>query len=360
MFQSLLYKELSLDQVRYSLVWEDCSLLEKSWTVSPTDRILSIASSGCNCLNLALKNPQEIIAIDMNSFQLDLLQLKIQLISDLEYKDFIRVLNFEGKPAVDQSYINSLPLNEDSKRKLLAALPQLQEGLLSFGRLEQYFKIFRHQYLFKIWDEETRKNLKNAKTSEEQLKIIKGANFSQLEKAVEQFFSIQGLAKGRSEAQLKYVTVTNSGALFFQQFLQLIQKQLIGENFYLNFFIFGEAPKEPKYWLPYLQEKNFPALNQAVKKIKLVESDIETYLQKEQGFNFCNLSDIFEYMPTEHSEKLFNLLNQKLSKGGRIGYWTLLVDRQTKQMKKLETLSSDLAKQDRLFFYSSYNVYERT
>ncbi len=359
MFQSLLYKELSLDQVRYSLVWEDSSLLEKSWTVTPTDRILSIASSGCNCLNLALRNPHSITAIDMNSYQLDLLQLKIQLISELDYQDFIKVLNFQSQAPINQSYLETLPLNEDSKKKLLGALPKLQEGLLSFGRLEQYFKLFRHQYLFKIWDEQTRERLKNSKSVDEQVKTIKGANFSKLETAVEQFFSLEGLAKGRSEAQIKYVTVANSGALFFRQFLQLIQKQLIAENFYLNFFLFGEAPKQNQHWMPYLQEKNYSSLKQAVKKIKLVESDIETFLQKEQDFNFCNLSDIFEYMSIEHSEKLFNLLNQKLSPGGRIGYWTLLVDRKTKQLKKLQPLSDELAKQDRLFFYSSYNVYEK-
>lgn len=359
MFQSLLYKELSLDQVRYSLVWEDCSLLEKSWTVKPTDRILSIASSGCNCLNLALRNPQEIIAIDMNSYQLDLLQLKIQLILQLNYQDFIKVLGFQSREPIDKAYLETLPINADTKQRLIQSLPQLQEGLLTFGRLEQYFKMFRQQYLFKIWDEETRNKLKSVKTVEEQLQIIKSTNYAQLETAVEQFFSLQGLAKGRSEAQLKFVTVKNSGALFFQQFLQMVQRQLIRENFYFNMFIFGEAPKEDKHWLPYLQEENFLALKQAVKKITLVEADIESYLQKDQGFHFCNLSDIFEYMSTEHSEKLFSLLNEKMALGGRIGYWTLLVDRQTAKMKKIEPLSSELARQDRLFFYSSYNVYEK-
>ena len=75
------------------------------------------------------------------------------------------------------------------------------------------------------------------------------------------------------------------------------------------------------------------------------------------------LSDIFEYMSATAADNLFQLLAQSMAPGSRIAYWLLYVPRYPpsaleNQLEHLSQLSTDLHKQDRVFFYSNFEVFE--
>ena len=77
-----------------------------------------------------------------------------------------------------------------------------------------------------------------------------------------------------------------------------------------------------------------------------------------------NFSDMFEYSSKEAADALFEALANHFAPGGRIAYWNLLVPRappsrlKTK-LVRLKELSEKLHAKDRVFFYSSFNVFEK-
>jgi len=72
----------------YNTCWEDPRLDREALTLGPDDRIVMITSAGCNALDYALQEPQQINAVDMNPLQNALLELKLAGIRNLDYEDF--------------------------------------------------------------------------------------------------------------------------------------------------------------------------------------------------------------------------------------------------------------------------------
>jgi S-adenosylmethionine-diacylglycerol 3-amino-3-carboxypropyl transferase len=77
----------------------------------------------------------------------------------------------------------------------------------------------------------------------------------------------------------------------------------------------------------------------------------------------ANLSDIFEYMSAENTERLLGKLAARSRPGGRVAYWNMLVPRSRPEslagkLRPLAELSERLFRQDKAFFYSRFVVEE--
>ena len=75
----------------YNTCWEDPAVDRLALGLRPQDRVLAIASAGCNVLDYALAAPARIHAVDANPRQIALLELKLAGIRRLEYEDFFAV-----------------------------------------------------------------------------------------------------------------------------------------------------------------------------------------------------------------------------------------------------------------------------
>ena len=75
-----------------------------------------------------------------------------------------------------------------------------------------------------------------------------------------------------------------------------------------------------------------------------------------------NLSDMFEYMSAENTERFFSLLSDNMAVGARVAYWNLILHRLPQKcpsLQHLSQLSKELHKKDRLFFYSEVCIIEK-
>lgn len=75
----------------YNTCWEDPAVDRLALALRPQDRMLVIASAGCNVLDYALVAPACIHAVDANPRQTALLELKLAGIRHLEFEDFLAV-----------------------------------------------------------------------------------------------------------------------------------------------------------------------------------------------------------------------------------------------------------------------------
>jgi len=92
----------------YNTCWEDPAVDRVALALGPKDRMLVIASAGCNVLDYALVAPACIHAVDANPRQTALLQLKLAGIRHLEFEDFFAVFGEGRHPRFEWIYRTAL------------------------------------------------------------------------------------------------------------------------------------------------------------------------------------------------------------------------------------------------------------
>ena len=98
------FATIALDQVRYSLVWEDSRTLHAALAIGPDDHVLVVTSAGCNVLNALLAGPRQVTAIDLNPVQKALLRLKCHLIVHHEPEVLRALMGFDGPAPVARTW----------------------------------------------------------------------------------------------------------------------------------------------------------------------------------------------------------------------------------------------------------------
>ena len=160
------YKEKSY--IHYSNCHEDVQFV-LSHVQNKPKRILSIASALDNALALLLTGAEEIVAIDSNSTQIYLCELKKLAIQRLEYEEFLVLLGMKvgDSLALYQSIKAELSIEArryfDDRKYLIADVK-----LVNCGRFEYYFSIFKNKILPLIHNKDSIEEFMGAKTQEEQ------------------------------------------------------------------------------------------------------------------------------------------------------------------------------------------------
>jgi len=88
----------------YNTCWEDPAVDRQALQLSEKDRVLVIASAGCNALDYALCGPQEVVAVDANPRQIALLELKLSAIRNLGYDQAFALFGQGGSSAAGDWY----------------------------------------------------------------------------------------------------------------------------------------------------------------------------------------------------------------------------------------------------------------
>jgi S-adenosylmethionine-diacylglycerol 3-amino-3-carboxypropyl transferase len=61
----------------YAQIWEDPEVDLAALGLGPTDRVVAIASGGCNVMSYLTAGPERVLAVDLNPAHLALLELKL-------------------------------------------------------------------------------------------------------------------------------------------------------------------------------------------------------------------------------------------------------------------------------------------
>ncbi len=113
----------------------------------------------------------------------------------------------------------------------------------------------------------------------------------------------------------------------------------------------------------YLREENFEPIRKNLDRLECTLSPLEDFLSGESRLSKFNLSDIFEYLSPENTERLLDKIARSARQGGRIAYWNMLAPRSAPEslrdrIRPLPQLSQRLHLLDKAFFYSAFVVEE--
>ena len=358
---------LGRDSIRYSAVWEDHLLVSEGLSIEPDDDVLSVASAGTNVLAILLEEPRSITAIDVNPAQIHLVELKIAGIRHLDYDSFIilmGVCSAGDREAVYRQLRGEL--SQDCRRFWDGHLDELRFGVYRCGRLDNYLRAFREEYLNELWDSKLIDRLFDAPDLKTQAQRFEEEAFTpEFQRKFRWYYGREKMAEeGRDPAQFRYVEIDDVGGYFLQRFHDACTRLSLDGNFYIHRFLTGtyrDLERGPLY----LRRHCFERLRGLVDRVELVCDEIETHMASVDAgiYSKANLSDIFEYMSQDAADRLFELFTRGMRSGGRIAYWNLLVERHPSarlagRLRSLDELSQRLWRRDRAWFYRSFELLE--
>ena len=358
---------LDLSVLRYSQVWEDHRVLEQGLGVGAGDDVLSVGSAGDNVLALLLRNPRQVIAVDMSPAQIALLELKAAALRHLDHDGFARLLGArDASGEARLALFERLRLPAAARRYWEAHEDVLRSGVIWSGRLERFFAAFRTEGLPQAWPPDLPERLAKAPSLARQRALFEaeGDTFA-FARLVTTFFSSDHLARaGRDPAQMRYARDHDPGALFLARFRHVCTRLPLRGNFYLQSLLTGryfDLERGPLY----LRPAAFSKLQARVDRLVVVEDEIERVVADAgvNAFSHANLSDLFEYMSEDSTERLLFALSSRLRHRGRLAYWNLLVDRRrpahlAARLRALTSRAEALFAADRVPFYRAFRLEE--
>lgn len=362
---SSIEKRARFDFVRYANLWEDADVLCEALSPDPSKRILSIASAGDNSFAL-LAEGAEVVAVDLNPAQIACADLKRVAIENLSYAE---VLEFFGiSPSTRR-----LKFYRDLRSKLLEEsrsfwdqdqnTEALYDGFIHSGKFERYFQTFRRWILPLIAGRKKIAKLLSDMSPAERLTFYNIEwNSWRWRCLFKIFFSRTVMGRGGRDPEFfRYVDGSVGDRILARAEFGLTELPN-DKNPYLQYILRGNyGPALPRYLRPEVFERVRAGLPRFSLHLGTIEEVAAKY--PPQSFDGFNLSDIFEYLNPEISERVYGALLTAARPKARFAYWNMLVPRTAPKrfedrIRYLEQLSKKLFRSDLAFFYSAFRIEE--
>ncbi|OIN56622.1 DUF3419 family protein [Arsenicibacter rosenii] len=319
------FYSVDLDRIRYSLVWEDSQTLYHSLDIRPEDRVLVITSAGCNVLNTLLKNPRQVIAIDLNPVQNALLALKIHVIQQHDQATLRGMLGLDGPQAVAraaQQLAVSLPVAQRAYwASFFASHP---DGILTAGKLEAYITRFRT-----TCPEPLRERIRHLFTFDDlpaQRRFFEQElDNGPFQEAFIHYFDDANLSQGRDPRLFRYAQ-ESGGRAFYRRLSSHLSTVLVKDNFFTRFFFLGPLDLPEAILPPCYQAQHMDTLRERLSRISAVDGEAISYLLSPAGqaITKASLSNIFEYTSEPEFHRVCEALLTDPQRPLRFVYWNLL------------------------------------
>jgi S-adenosylmethionine-diacylglycerol 3-amino-3-carboxypropyl transferase len=308
-------------KIYYSQCWEDPYILLDGLNIQKEDKIVSITSGGCNTLTLLLKDPKEVISLDINPVQNYLLELKISAIRNLSYEDLLMFFGIE-KSGNRLKLYNQLEshLSSEAQEWWKSHADFIQNGIIHCGKLERFFGLFRKVILPLAHPKKTIQSLFTKRTKEQQLEFYERTwNTWRWRLLFNIFFSKKVMSIAARNPQLfEYLEKNNIS----EYYLKKTKDAMCSDpwnNFILYYIFIGNYDKD--HLPPYLIKENLSLIKERLDRIRIISEDVGSFLKRASGpYTKYNLSNIFEACSLELTTDIFKNIATHSNSGSRLVY----------------------------------------
>ena len=345
--------------IRYANCWEDAELLLEALDVREGQRVLSIGSAGDNSFSLLLNAPELVLAVDINPLQLHLIELKKAAITVLDREACLAFLGFRASNERLATFERLRSTMPDASQRFWAVLSrQIEAGVITQGKFERYFSLFRRWVLPLVHGRKRRKALIAPKSGSEQQHFYLHEWDSWRWRALFRlFFSRTVMGRlGRDPAFLEQVKL-NVGEFILGRASEHLRSTVCQQNEFLEFIWTGTFERNLPH---YVRAGNYERIRTNIRRLHTFEGLAEAAFREHGHFDRFNLSNIFEYMPANVFASVASDLVDHANAGARLAYWNLMVPRQLSSVDGRlvhdEAMSAQLTKRDKGFFYRAFFV----
>ena len=366
----------------YPQIWEDPVVDMEALALQPTDRIITIASGGCNALSYLTADPERIVAVDLNGAHVALLKLKLAALKRLpDHRSFRRffgaanaaenitvydALLRRSLDPVTRGYWNSRTLT--GRRRI----GMFGRNFFRYGLLGRF--IGAVHFLARLHGVNPAVILQ-AKSREEQQALFDQHFAPIFEKPFVRWLlaqpaSLYGL--GIPPAQYRELAAeSNAGAASVVR--SRLQRLTCGFELADNYFAWQAlgrtyAPGESASVPPYLEKANFEALRLRADRVTAVQASMTDILRGASAASYSAyvLLDAQDWMNRDELTALWSEITRTARPGARVIFRTAAVRRLLPGMipdalldawTYEEARSRDYGERDRSAIYGAFHLY---
>lgn len=368
----------------YPQIWEDPVVDMQALKIGPDDRLIAIASGGCNVLSYLTANPATIYAIDLNHAHIALNRLKLAAVKHLPGYEAFADFFVSGNNAANVSLYDlflAARLDEQSRRywgvRRLSGrrrISDFSKNIYATGLLGRF--IGSAHLLGRLLGVDI-SILMQAKNLDEQKEIFTKKiaplfDHKVLRTILRSPTSLYGL--GIPPAQYDALVADHehglTGALR-QRLSRLACDFPISENYFAQ-QAFGRGYLNRKDTLlpPYLQRENFEIVRSRADRIETIHGSLTDFLAKraDASLDCFVLLDAQDWMNDTQLNALWSLIDRTAAPGARVIFRTaaderLLPGRVSEHILSkwnyAEAESRELLAQDRSAIYGGFHLYIR-
>jgi S-adenosylmethionine-diacylglycerol 3-amino-3-carboxypropyl transferase len=362
----------------YNCCWEDPKLDRELMKINNSSKILVITSAGCNALDYLLDEPAEICAVDVNSKQNALLELKMAILKNCEYDDLFLMFGSGSHPNYENLYLSvrellSKPAQKFWDKKIKYFDPSgIKKSFYYRGTAGMAAWLFK-QCIFKFKKTKREKIYKlfDAQTLDEQRQIYDDVEHeiwgTLLSWIIKHPFTMAMLGVPRS--QIKIIVDENPGGLqgYVKSKLRHVLTEVpIHDNYFWRVYLKGGYAGDccPNY----LKEQNMERYRNLLDRINIHTDSVAGVLEKNHGaFTHFVLLDHQDWMASHRPKELaeeWRLILKNSSTGTKIlmrsaGLNTDFIPKSIKSsLKFFPEITEALHKRDRVGTYGSVHFAE--
>jgi S-adenosylmethionine-diacylglycerol 3-amino-3-carboxypropyl transferase len=350
--------------VRYAQCWEDADVLLVALDIRPGDVCFSVGSGGENTLSMLSRAPSEVVAVDLSPAQVACIELKAAGFRALAYGNLLELVGLRPSVRRAEHYRAVRPLLSSSARAYWDANPRvLERGLLSAGKFETYFRLFRQWILPLIHSRRLVDELFEPRSPVERSRFYRERWDNWRWQALLRLF-VSRFVMGRLGRDPSFFRYVEGGvaAPIFARTERALSELDPSRNPYLQWVAYGRfVTALPHAW----REENFEAIRANAERLRVEVASVEAVIANfaERSIDRFNLSDILEYVSEPACEQLFDAIVRCGKPGGRVAYWNMQAPRRRPErlaarLRTLEELSGRLHREAMTFFYSDFRVDE--
>ncbi|MDR0802197.1 DUF3419 family protein, partial [Fluviicola sp.] len=297
--------------------------------------------------------PKNLCVVDVNAVQLHLFELKVAAFSELSYEELLQF--FLGSQQAKEFFETiKKQLSSASRKYWESHENEIHKGIIHAGKFENYFRFFRNSVMPFIHSKKTIEELLSEKTEQAQIDFYNQKwNTIRWKFFFKLFFGkfVSGRF-GRTKTYLNQVEIPVAEFIYTQAAKHLKSKDC-QTNYFLHYIFTGNFQPQLPF---YLRKENFELIKRNLSALTLKQGFAHEFIRKENNFNFCNFSNIFEYMSAKEFAEFHQMLVRNLPNKTIISYWNLMVDRVfSTSFPETFSLYNKAKKQtDKGFFYKRF------
>ncbi len=371
----------AFSELVYAQIWEDPRVDVEALAITPSSRIVTIASGGCNLLSYLTADPERILAVDLNHAHIALNRMKLVAAQQLPDADTFRRLFFN---AAD-------PRNVDLYDRYIA--PKLDatsraywEGRDKLGRrrITSFTRGFYRSGLLgtciafahsvaRFYGKDPRRMLAAQSLAEQ--KRIYESELAPLfqKKLVRRFLGHESSLYGLGIPPAQYKALLGGHAHMAEVVEERLRKLACDFELKDNYFAWqafnrGYARNPDASVPPYLEPANFAAIKSRADRVEVHHISFTKLLEKQAGASLDRyvLLDAQDWMNDATLAELWGEITRTARPGARVifrtaGVETILPGRVPAPIldrwRYEEPLSQRLTKEDRSAIYGAFHLY---
>ena len=350
--------------ILYAQCWEDPDIDREAFRIQPDDALFSITSGGCNTLAFLIDNPRVVYALDLNSHQNYLLDLKMGAFAALPYTEMLEFFGVRPSRRRRDLYARVRGALRDSSRAYWDAQPsKIDQGIIHAGRYEAYMRLLRRS-LERLRGKGLIREIFATEDPEDRLELYR----TRWDTPSWRLFTRTFLSRTVMSALFtgKFFTYVDGSFSFGMHFARLVERALtrmpLRENYFASYILLGRYYDED-HLPPYLMREHFSLIRSRLARVQMITGTCEEFFagmpaSSIQKFNFTN---IFEWMPEEAYEGILREVCRVGSPDAVMTYRNLLVFRERPaaleaMIQPDRALAVSLHARDRSFIYRNYVV----